>query len=238
MSNPHETDSTQPQNSWLKLILGLSVEIIVLIVVFFTPVRSWLGLDNSEAVFKQLQAWKTSLGSFAPLAYILTYTLATVFALPGTILTVSAGALFGALEGTVWTVIGATLGALGAFLSARFVAGDWARKQFEKGDRLRKLNQGIEDGAFWFVLSIRLAPIFPFNAVNYLFGLTSVRTTNYVWATFIGIMPGTFAYSWLGQEGISALTGSARWQLFAALGSLALLSAIPLVFKQFKPKDT
>jgi uncharacterized membrane protein YdjX (TVP38/TMEM64 family) len=230
-------NSDQPtgwsKNPWLKLGIGLAVEITVVGVVFFTPVRSWLGLDNARTIMHNFQGWRETLGLFAPMAYILTYIVATVFAIPGTILTVTAGALFGAIEGTIWTVIGATLGATAAFLVSRFMLGSAIAQRFTKGDRLSKLVQGLEENGFWFALSIRLAPIFPFNAVNYLFGLTPIPLSTYFWATLIGILPGTFAYSWLGYSGMDALAGKPPWQLIAALFGLAGLSAIPLVIKQF-----
>jgi uncharacterized membrane protein YdjX (TVP38/TMEM64 family) len=215
--------------------IGLAIEISVVSIVFLTPARSWLGLDNARTIMHQFQTWRANLGVFAPVAYILTYIVATVFAIPGTILTLTAGALFGVVEGTIWTAIGATLGATGAFLVSRFLVGGTIAKQFDKGDRLSKLIQGLKEDGFWFALSIRLAPIFPFNAVNYLFGLTPIRLSSYFFATLIGILPGTITYSWLGQEGAEALTGATRWQLFAALFALAALSAIPLFLKQFNP---
>ena len=170
--------------------------------------------------------------------FIVIYAIATILAVPGTILTLSAGALFGIVFGTLWTIIGATLGATGGFLIARFVAGEEVRSQFKKGDWLRQLQQGIEQDGFWFVLSIRLSPVFPFIAVNYLFGLTPISLTAYVLATLIGIIPGTFAYAWLGYGGLEAATGGAPWQIVSALAILAVISLSPIVLKRFKKRDT
>ncbi|MBD2182956.1 TVP38/TMEM64 family protein [Planktothrix sp. FACHB-1355] len=220
----------QKKHSWIKLVVGIVAFIVAdFILLKYTPVGSWLMPEN-------LQALKQQAGVFAPLAYIVIYFLATLFAIPGTILTLSAGALFGAIWGALWTVIGATLGATGAFLVARFIGGEWVKQQFEKGDRLRELSQGIEENEFWFALSIRLAPIFPFNAVNYLLGLTPISLPVYILATAIGIVPGTFAYAWLGQGGLQAATGRPPWQLFGALAMLAVLSALPIVLKRWKAK--
>lgn len=135
-------------------------------------------------------------------------------------------------------MFGATLGATAAFLVARFVAGDGARAQFEKGDRLRQLRQGIEQNGFWFALSIRLSPLFPFIAVNYLLGLTPIPLSDYVLATAVGIIPGTFAYAWLGRGGLEAATGGSPWQLGGALAVLAVLSALPIVLKLIKRSKT
>lgn len=220
----------QKKHSWIKLVVGIVVFIVAdFLLLKYTPVGSWLMPEN-------LQALKQQAGVFAPLGYIVIYFFATLLAVPGTILTLSAGALFGAIWGGLWTVMGATLGATGAFLVARFIAGEWVKQQFEKGDRLRELSQGIEENEFWFALSIRLAPIFPFNAVNYLLGLTPISLPVYILATAIGIVPGTFAYAWLGQGGLQAATGRPPWQLLGALAMLAVLSALPIVLKWWKAK--
>jgi uncharacterized membrane protein YdjX (TVP38/TMEM64 family) len=222
------------KSPWLKLGIALVVEISVVVIIFFTPVRNWLGLDNARSIMHNFQVWRENLGIFAPLAYMSIYFVSTVFALPGSALTLASGAAFGAIQGTIWTVIGATLGATGAFLVSRLFIGGAIAKRFDKGDRLSQLAQGLKENGFWFALSIRLAPIFPFNAVNYLFGLTPIRINSYFFATLIGIIPGTLVYSWLGQEGAEALTGNARWQLPAALLALSALSAIPLLIKRFQ----
>jgi uncharacterized membrane protein YdjX (TVP38/TMEM64 family) len=229
MNDPNIPTENQPKPknkySWLRLALGLFILLDAIILFKVTPAGSWIRPEN-------LQLLKTQLGIFAPLGYIGIYFIATVFGIPGTILTLSSGALFGPFLGTLWTVIGATLGATGAFLVARFVAFDWAKRQFEKGDRLRQLSQGIEQDGFWFALSIRLAPVFPFNAVNYLLGLTPIKLPTYILATAIGIIPGSFAYNWLGQGGIQALNGGPPWQLVGALAALAILSAMPILLKR------
>ncbi len=216
---------------WIRLLVVIMLILSALIVFKFTPVADCIKIDCLRLLQKQA-------GIFAPLGFIVIYAIATIFAVPGTILTLSSGALFGIVFGTLWTIIGATLGATGAFLIARFVAGEEARSQSDKSDWLRQLRQGIEQDGFWFVLSIRLSPVFPFIAVNYLLGLTPISLTAYVLATLIGIIPGTFAYTWLGYGGLEAATGGAPWQLVSALGVLAVISLSPIVLKRFKKRDT
>lgn len=216
---------------WIRLLVVIMLIIATLIVFKFTSIANFLKIDNLRLLQKQA-------GIFAPVEFIVVYAIATIIAVPGTILTLSAGALFGIVFGTLWTIIGATLGATGAFLIARFVAGEEVRSQFKKGNWLRQLQQGIEQDGFWFVLSIRLSPVFPFIAVNYLFGLTPISLTAYVLATLIGIIPGTFVYTWLGYGGLKAATGGAPWQLVSALGVLAVISLSPIVLKRFKKRDT
>ncbi|NEO73920.1 TVP38/TMEM64 family protein [Moorena sp. SIO3H5] len=227
MNLSSSTSQNMPQSK-IKLGLRLGIGAIVLVtaalILLFTPVGSWLKLEN-------LRWLQESMGIFGPLGYILIYIVATVLAVPDAILTFSAGALFGLMLGTLWTVIGATLGATAAFMIARFVAGDWVKDKFQDS-RFNQLSDGIEHNGFWFVLSIRLAPIFPFNAVNYLFGLTPIPLPTYVIATAVGIIPATFAYAWLGRSGLEAISGSPPWQLIGALVVLAVLSTTPLLWKK------
>jgi uncharacterized membrane protein YdjX (TVP38/TMEM64 family) len=227
-----------PRFPWLKVMVAVSILLTLISLTLFTPLNSWLG--NAQSQMGEFRAWKSNLGICFPAIYMLVYAIATVIGIPATLLTLAAGALFGLLEGTLWTVIGATLGAIGAFGTARFVARDWAKRQFEKGDRLTKLDQGIQKNGFWFALSIRLAPIFPFNAVNYLFGLTSISFSTYALATLVGIIPGTFAYTWLGMEGANAFQGNSlvRWQIFGALALLAILSLIPILLSRLTDRAT
>jgi uncharacterized membrane protein YdjX (TVP38/TMEM64 family) len=226
-----EKPNSKKKSLWMRLLVGAILIAVASILFKFTPLAAWLKPQN-------LRLLKEQAGVFAPLGFIAIYAIATIFAVPGTILTLSGGALFEPVFGTLWTVIGATLGATGAFLIARFIAGDWARLQFEKGDILPKLRQGIEQDGFWFVLSLRLSPLFPFIAINYLLGLTPLPLPAYVLATLIGIIPGSFAYTWLGSAGLAAATGGAPWQLLGALGVLAVISLLPILVKWFKRRRT
>ncbi len=169
--------------------------------------------------------------------YVATYVGATVLALPGTALTLAAGAWFGVGAGSVWTWLGATLGAFAAFAVARWLAADWVQQWLHRrGDRLASFSQNLTTKGFWLVLSVRLAPVFPFNLTNYALGLTPVAVRDYLLATAIGIVPGTVVYTWLGAAGRSALTGGARGSLVGALLALAALSAVPLLLKPQTPR--
>lgn len=164
--------------------------------------------------------------------FIVVYTILTVIGIPGTILTVSGGVVFGLWWGTLWSVIGATLGALGAFLTARYLLRNYIKRKFRHNKFLVKCQQAVTNYPFTYVLIIRFAPISPFNVVNFLFGITPINWFPYTIATFLGIIPGTLAYTWLGTSGIEALEGGDRLPLFLALGFLTLLSLIPLIFKK------
>ena len=164
--------------------------------------------------------------------FIITYTILTVIGIPGTVLTVAGGVVFGLWWGTLWSVIGATLGSLGAFWTARYLLRDYIKRKFGKHKLISKFNQAIADKPIRFVLTVRFAPISPFNVVNFVFGLTPLPWFTYTMATFIGIIPGTLAYTWLGTSGIEALEGGDRLPLIIAISFLTVLSILPMLANQ------
>jgi uncharacterized membrane protein YdjX (TVP38/TMEM64 family) len=164
--------------------------------------------------------------------FITIYTVLTVIGVPGTILTFVGGIIFGLSWGTFWSVFGATLGALGAFWLARYLLHDPIELYFGKHKALASFKQAVVSNPFSFVLAVRFAPISPFNVVNFLFGLTPIHWLPYTIATFVGIIPGTLAYTWLGVSGIDAIQGGNKLSVFLAMGLLGILSLIPLVMKK------
>lgn len=131
----------------------------------------------------------------ARLIYIAVYIVGTVALLPGTVLSFAGAVLFGAYEGTLYTWIGATIGATLAYLMARVLGRDFVDRLF--GGRFTAFDQRIREHGFTGLLIVRLLPLFPFNAVNFGCGLTGIRLRDYVLATAIGIVPGTFVYQFL-----------------------------------------
>jgi uncharacterized membrane protein YdjX (TVP38/TMEM64 family) len=131
----------------------------------------------------------------ARLIYIAIYIVGTVALLPGTVLSFAGAVLFGAYEGTLYTWIGATIGATLAYLVARVLGRDFVERLF--GGRFTAFDQRIRENGFTGLLIIRLLPLFPFNAVNFGCGLTGIRLRDYVLATAIGIVPGTFVFQFL-----------------------------------------
>ncbi len=188
------------------------------------------GAFSQEA----LQQWLADAGAWAPLAFVAIYAAATVLFLPGSVLTLAAGALFGIVGGALYALIGATLGAVLAFLIARHVAGDWVAKK--AGGWLRQLIEGVEAEGWRFVAFVRLVPLFPFNVVNYALGLTRIPLGAYALASAVCMLPGAFAYAWLGQAGRAALAGDANAVKngLLALAVAAVLMFLPRLIRQFK----
>lgn len=171
----------------------------------------------------QLQQWVTGAGMAGPLLFILLYALATVLFLPGSIPTLAGGAIYGPLWGTLYNITGATIGATLAFLLARYLAAAWVERK--TGGRLAQLKHGVEAEGWRFVAFVRLVPLFPFNALNYALGLTRISVWHYVLASFVFMLPGTFAYTYLGYAGREALAGG-EGLIQKGLLALALLAVV------------
>ena len=196
------------------LILGL-VTGIALVVIY---------RDRIDA--EALEAWLLGTGPLAPLIFILIYAAAAVLLLPGSIFTLAGGALFGPVLGTLYNLTGATLGATLAFLISRHLASQWVAEK--TGGRVKQLINGVEEEGWRFVAFVRLVPLFPFNLLNYALGLTRIRVLHYVVASFVCMLPVTFAYTYLGFAGREAIAGGEGLMQKAAL-ALALIAVVAFI---------
>ena len=178
--------------------------------------------------------WIADLGTWGPLAYMGLYVAATVLFLPGSILSLAGGALFGPMWGTIYTLVGATIGATLAFLAARYVASDWIAAR--AGGRLKLVIDGVEAEGWRFVAFTRLVPLFPFNLLNYALGLTRIRLVEYVLASFICMAPATIAFTYLGYAGREALAGGEAMvrKALIALALLALVAFLPRLIRRLR----
>ncbi|WP_299489048.1 TVP38/TMEM64 family protein [Acaryochloris sp. IP29b_bin.137] len=173
-----------------------------------------------------------SHGLWGSIIFILLHIAATVLGVPGVILTIVGGVLFGLIWGSALSLIGATLGAMGAFWMARYLLLDWAQRRVRDRKLLCSFNQAVLRHPFSFVLIVRFAPISPFNLVNFLFGMTPIHWFPYSLGTLIGIIPGVIAYTWIGVAGNDAMHGKGPLPLVLACTCLAVLSAMPLLLRR------
>lgn len=181
-----------------------------------------------------IQYWIEQSGALAPLLFMLVYVLATVFFLPGSVLTLAGGALFGPVVGVFYNLTAATIGAILSFLAARYLASDWVAKK--SAGRLKQLINGVENEGWRFVAFVRLVPVFPFNLLNYALGLSKIKLLDYSLATYICMLPGAIAYTYLGYIGREAATGgeSLIQKTMLALALLAIVAFLPRFISQFR----
>ncbi|MCM0590754.1 MAG: TVP38/TMEM64 family protein [Gloeotrichia echinulata DVL01] len=142
--------------------------------------------------------WINSLGALGPIAFIVVYNLATLLFIPGSILTLKGGCLFGLFWGSIYVLIAAIIGATLAFLIGRYLSRDWVSQQIEKHPKFKALDLAVATEGWKIVLLTRLSPLFPFNLLNYAFGVTQVSLRDYILGS-IGIVPGTVMYVYIGS---------------------------------------
>ncbi|RDV03393.1 TVP38/TMEM64 family protein [Undibacter mobilis] len=184
-----------------------------------------------------LQTRVESLGHWAPAGFIMLYAVSTVAGLPGGVLDVVGGAVFGPVYGSLINLAGGTLGAAGAFLVARHGAADWVRRR--AGPRVQKVMTSVEADGWRFVAFVRLVPVIPYTIVNYMLGLTRIPFWHYVLATLVFMAPSTIAYTYIGYAGTQALAGDTdniRYALLM-LAVIALVIFAPYFYKRWKNGD-
>lgn len=217
---------------FLLLLLGLALYLALDLGRFFDMAA--LRAHQSE-----LQHWVAARPLLAPLAYLLVYALLVAFSLPvASFVTIVGGFLFGAWFGTLWTAIGATLGATAVFLAARTALA--ASLRARAGTRLARLEDEFRNNGLHYLLFLRLVPAFPFWLVNIAPALVGMPLAPFVLATAIGILPGTFVFAYFGH-GLSttlqhsddlSLSVIATPEILIALTLLALLSLLPIWLKR------
>src|SRR5207249_494627 len=183
-----------------RLIVLIAILITLFLAMKFLPVRGWLRTFN---------AWVAQMGVAGILIFVGTYALATVLLAPGTILTIGAGFAFGLWKGFLAVSAGSTLGAALAFLVARFIARDKVEAIAKRNDKFRNIDSAIGKQGAKLIFLLRLSPVIPFNLSNYLYGLTGVKFWPYVLASWIGMMPGTFLYVYIGTASQAAISAAA-----------------------------
>ncbi|MCT7948309.1 TVP38/TMEM64 family protein [Ancylothrix sp. C2] len=152
-----------------------------------------------QEFFTGLIVWIGSLGFWGGFIFIGVYVLATVLFIPGLLLTLGAGFLFGVVRGSVYVSIGSTLGAVAAFLIGRYLARSWVEQKIAKNQKFKAIDGAVAAEAWKFVGLCRLSPVFPFNLLNYALGVTKVSLRDYFFASWLGMLPGTVMYVYLGS---------------------------------------
>ena len=209
------------------------IALIVFMVSAFILAR-WYGLSEYLDQDK-LRSWIDGFGVWGPFVYMLIYAVAPSFMMPGLPLTVIGGILFGPMWGTIYVLIGATVGASIAFLIARYMGRSWV-EGFVRGGRLKELDEKVQKQGWKIVAFTRLIPLFPFNFLNYAFGLTNVRFSHYVIATFIFMAPGAAAYVIFSSSILDIFKGKVSKELVIGVVLVISVSLLPILYKKFKAK--
>jgi uncharacterized membrane protein YdjX (TVP38/TMEM64 family) len=210
---------TVARRGWLKPVLLVALLAGILVTARLLGLGARLG---------ELRAWILGLGPLGAVVFVLIYGVATTVALPASVLTVAAGAMFGSVRGVALVSVGSTLGAAGAFALARWLARDAVARWLAGNEKFRQLDALTARHGAIIVAITRLVPIFPFNLLNYGFGLTRVPFWTYLFWSWLCMLPGTVLYV-VGADAITRglAEGRVPWALLAALavalGILALL---------------
>jgi uncharacterized membrane protein YdjX (TVP38/TMEM64 family) len=181
---------------WLKVLLGMSLAIGLAI--------AFPGF-HLQTLLQSILLWVKSLGSVGVIAFVVVYNVATVLLIPASLLTLGGGALYGVVWGSVYVIVASMLGAIIAFAIGRYCARNWVCQQIQAHPKFKLIDQAVAQDGMKIVLLTRLSPLFPFNLLNYVFGITCIPLKDYVFGS-VGIIPGTVMYVYIGSLlGIAAL---------------------------------
>jgi uncharacterized membrane protein YdjX (TVP38/TMEM64 family) len=191
---------TAPKSAIVRLIVLIGIVIALFLTMKFLPVQQWLRNFND---------WVGQMGAAGIFVFIIVYAVATVLLAPGSVLTIGAGFVFGLWKGFLAVSVGATLGASLAFLIARFIARDKVEAIARRNEKFRKIDNAISKQGAKLIFLLRLSPVIPFNLSNYFYGLTGVKFWPYVFASWSGMIPGTFLYVYIGTASKLAVSAAA-----------------------------
>ena len=191
--------SGERKNAIARLIALVAIIIALFLAMRLLPVGNWLRNFNN---------WVGQMGVAGIFVFIIVYAVATVLLAPGSVLTIGAGFVFGLWKGFLAVSVGATLGASLAFLIARFIARERVAVIAQRNEKFRAIDSAIGKQGAKLIFLLRLSPVIPFNLSNYFYGLTGVKFWPYVLASWIGMMPGTFLYVYIGTAGKAAASAA------------------------------
>ena len=204
--------------------------IFVGLIGLFVALGFWLPY---EELFSELSLFAGENRVTARMLYCLVYVTAVVFLVPGSLLTLLGGFLFGIFEGVILVSLSSVVGAGFAFLIGRYFARDWVESQTRNLEGWKQFDRAISSRGFYIVLMTRLSPVFPFNLLNYTLGLTMIRFRAYLLASWLGMAPATVLYVYFGSIALTLAdlfagesTGN-NWQYaLIAIGLIATLSLV------------
>lgn len=196
------------------VLIGIAIGVVI-----------WLSRSVFQIDAEGLRNWILSFGFWAPLIYIIIYTVRPLIFFPASVLSIAGGLAFGAWLGTLYTIIGATLGAMLSFIVAKNLGKSLVRKEWS--GNAKKIQSQMEQNGFLYVLLFRLIPVINFDLISYMAAIAKVRFGAFALATLIGIIPGTFAYNFLGSSFIS---GNPKIIILAVIVFI-VLTVVPILIR-------
>lgn len=240
------TMTTNTPNRWLPIARRFGPLALVggaIAAAFAFGVGDYLSFEALRENRDVLMALVKEQALLAVLTFVALYAISTALSLPGgAVLSIAGGFLFGSILGTVWIVIGATLGAVGIFLAAKTALGEVLKAK--AGPWLKKMETGFRDNAFNYLLVLRLVPLFPFFVVNLVPAFLGVGLRTFTIATLIGIIPGAFVFASVGaglgsvfeQGGDFSPAAALTPEVITALVGLAILALVPVGYQKLKAR--
>ncbi|WP_316347252.1 VTT domain-containing protein [Desulfuromonas acetoxidans] len=222
------TTTEQKKKSRLGQVIVLALLIAAIVTLKMTGAADYLQPEK-------LRDWIAGTGFWAPLIFMVLYTAAPALFLPGLPLTILGGILFGPFWGVVYTITGATAGACVAFLVARYLGRDWIRSKLT-APRWQKLDEDVARNGWKVVAFTRLIPLFPFNLLNYAFGLTNIRFSHYALTSFICMLPATIAFISLSSSLGELIKGQVSKEFIIGIILVVALSLLPMWWKKRQGK--
>jgi uncharacterized membrane protein YdjX (TVP38/TMEM64 family) len=216
------------KGSMVKRIVVLLIVIAGIFAIRYTGATRYLEQDTLRELI-------LGYGALAPFIYMLVYTLAPTLFLPGLPITIAGGILFGPFWGVVYTITSATAGACLAFLISRYIARDWVDKKL-RSPRWRQLDKGVEKQGWKIVAFTRLIPLFPFNLLNYAFGLTKIKFMHYALTTFVCMLPACIAFIVFSSSLLDLFRGRISFTFIAGIILILLVSLFPLFYRRYRAK--
>jgi len=208
---------------------------------FVFDLNQYVSLDALKTHRETLQSWVVNYGVLTAAIFMLVYALAVAFSVPGAVfITIAGGFMFGPYLGTVYVVVGATIGAVGVFLAAKYALGDVLRAR--AGPAIKRMEAGFRENEMSYLLILRLVPLFPFWLVNLVPAFLGVSLRTYTIGTLLGIIPGAFVYALVGDGAGAVLDAGGDLNLgiifeprfLAPIIGLAVLACIPIVYKKIR----
>ncbi|MBP1750810.1 MAG: protein of unknown function cysteine-rich region domain protein, partial [Deltaproteobacteria bacterium] len=216
------------KSAFMKFLIFLAFLAAVIVAVRATGASRYL---EQEALRTMIAGY----GALAPIIYMLIYAIAPSLFLPGLPITIVGGILFGPFWGIVYTIIGSTVGACAAFLVSRYLAREWVEQRL-RSPRWRRLDQAVERHGWRVVAFTRLIPLFPFNLLNYAFGLTKIHFGHYAITTFLAMLPACIAFIVFSSSLLDLLRGKVSLTFIIGVALVVIVSMIPLFYRRYKTK--